>query len=82
MPAIVVTLPAGLIMRIRPVAFSVVYTLPRQSMAIPQGPHSVAFAPWPSVDWQLSPVYPNPASVDMTPAGVILPMVLAPGSVK
>ena len=69
-PAMVVTTPAGVTLRIVLLPVSATYTLPELSTARPPGWLKPAALPVPSVD-------PNvpPASVVTTPAGVILRML-------
>ena len=72
LPATVVTTPPGVNLRMRLLYQSAKKTLPMESTATPQGPHSDAPVPVPSAN----AAEPLPASVLTTPPGVTLRMRL------
>src|SRR5215831_16058982 len=76
-PARVVTTPAGVILRMVLFPESATYKFAAVSVATPAGPENAAAAPLPSALPETPAV---PASVVTTPAGVILRIVLFPGS--
>src|SRR6185437_732634 len=73
-PASVLTVPAGVILRIRLLLESPMYKLPLASMVIPAGPLNEAAVPTPLAE----PAVPVPAMVVTTPSGVILRIRLLP----
>ena len=76
LPAKVVTIPVGVILRILLLYWSTTNTLPEASTATPEGPLKLAAIPVASVE----PCKPLPAKVETTPAVVILRILLLPKS--
>src|SRR5437899_8067520 len=72
-PAIVLTTPAGVILRIMSFHVSATYTLPALSVAMPSGWRKPAAAPTP---FALPATSAAPASVLTAPWGLILRIVL------
>ena len=75
-PASVVTIPLGVILRMRLLRVSATYTAPVPSTATPEGRKKLAAVPCPST----RPENPEPARVVTFPVGVILRMRLLPVS--